>query len=262
MARTDEHTRKFMRDVVGDKPPEHHASEALDPLRTARFAGKVITNPTAAIGKYLVAKATKELIKEQPEEFQKKSSLDAIGLYGFMNEHHGREWWDWEPETLWKTIEDDHISGATPTELKEAILALQVILNTNSPFENWHIFEKVGHAFNMNNVDFSILQPLELDEAALTVAIMNRIRPKQEYEPEVLTYIAVCARQSGMAYLPENMFPGVQKYLDELNFDQALRDSVKNLWDKKDSSRSMTDAEDIQITRLKEISDYLKSGGF
>lgn len=65
-----------------------------------------------------------------------------------------------------------------------------------------------------------------------------------------------------MAYLPENMFPGVQKYLDELNFDQALRDSVKNLWDKKDSSRSMTDAEDIQITRLKEISDYLKSGGF
>jgi len=258
MARTDEHTRKFMEDVSGQSQPD--ASNVLDPLRTARLASKIMSNPKKALGKLLVSKATKELSKE-PET--KLASMGVLGIFGSLNDHYGRDWWGWEPETLWKTLVVDKIVDSISDPLKDAIPALQVLVASNSPFEDWHIFEKVAHALNLSQVNFAMLQPIEMDDAALAIKIMQRIRPQQAFDAEVLGYLGACAREAGMAYLPESMLPGVQPYLDALNFDMHLRDSVKNLWEKGGMlSAVMNEAESIQLSRLKEIEEYLKTGGF
>ena len=283
MPRYDQHTQDFMRELMGDMEPSEngHAivksagvlkssteapaatsapeSERIPtkPLRLAKQLLRGMEDPRKAIGKAVVRLAAHELM-------DKEGSIKILSLYKFMNEHYKREWWDWEPETIWTMLEQDHLD-ATPDELRNAIQALQVILNTFAPFEHWHIFENVGHAFNMNPVSFAVVQPLEPDEAALTMEILRRIRPATEYEVEVLIYIATCAKVAGMVYLPDDMFPGVQKYLDEITFEHLLRDATKKVWENpKDGISSAQhrsgisrDQVEVQIYRLLDVKRYL-----
>lgn len=257
MTRVDAHTKKFMEDVSGTPEAAPRDANILDPLRSARLATKIMSNPGKAISKLLVSKATKELTRDQ----EKTAEIDSIKIFGFLNDHYGKVWWDWEPETMWKMLRDDIFSDGTPAGIRDTLMALQVLVKTNAPFEEWHVFEKVGHAFNSSAVNFSILQPLEPQEAAYAMAVISRIRPQQEYEMEVLGYIASCAREAGMVFLPEKMFPGVQPYLDNLNFDIKFRDDIANLWGHAEN-RTLTDAESIQLERLREVKDYLGARGF
>ena len=274
MPRYDQHTQDFMRELMGDMEPSENghaivkaaegvkpATEApptpesdrisTKPLRLAKQLLRGMEDPRKAIGKAVIRLAAHELM-------DKEGSVKILSLYKFMNEHYKREWWDWEPETIWTMLEQDHLD-ATPEELRNAIQALQVILNTFAPFEHWHIFENVGHAFNMNPVSFSVVQPLEPDEAALTMEILRRIRPATEYEVEVLIYVATCAKVAGMVYLPDDMFPGVQKHLDEITFEHLLRDATKKAWETKEmpKGRVLREQVEVQIYRLLDVKRYL-----
>jgi hypothetical protein len=254
MARIDDLTREFMDKVAGvpqkeETPPEKHLS--LKPFSIAKQVLKGVDNPQKAIGKILVRTALGEVMDKEGE-------VGILSLYSFLNDHYERAWWDWEPETIWAELARDHFSGGTPDEIKDAVMALQLVLNTNAPFEHWHIFEKVGHAFGYNPVDFTMLQPLEPDEAALAMALLSKIRPQQEFDQEVLMYVAVCAKSAGMVWLPEDLFPKVQPQLDEINFEVGLRDSVRKAFEEK--SPSVTGAIDIQLARINEVRDYVKKG--
>lgn len=255
MPRYDEHTEKFMRDTVGapkeEKKEDKGPRLTTKPIRVARAVLKGTEDPHGMLGKFLVSEAAKSLAK--------LAELKILQLYGFMNDHYGREWWDWEPETLWQTLREDHFSEGTPEEIRSAIQALQLTVKTMFPFELWHIFEKVGHAFNLNPVNFTIVQALEPDEAALTMGILRRIQPKTPFEPEVLIYVATCAKIAGMVFLPDEMFPGVQKFLDEITFEHDLRDTVKGLWGR--AAGRLNVAEKIQLERLHEVQEYLVRGG-
>ena len=71
-------------------------------------------------------------------------------------------------------------------------------------------------------------------------------------EDEVLGYIAACARNSGIVYLPPELYPSrAQDFLDNLNNDVVLRDKIKA---KKDDGSA---AYKIQVLQLKEIAEYL-----
>lgn len=256
MARIDDLTREFMNKVAGTqetKEPESPESLSLKPIRLLKQVVRGSANPQQAFGKLLVRAATHELL-------DKEGSLNVFSLYRFLNDHYGRRWWDWEPETIWAELQRDHFSEGTPEEIRDMTMALQVTLNSHAPFEHWHIFEKIAHAFSANPVSFSILQPLEPDEAALAMQALSRIRPEEKYDREVLMYIAVCVKSAGMVLAPEELFPGVQTYLDEITFEHDLRDKVKTIWEKKDKTPSVTDAEEIQIERLKEVHEYVAKG--
>ena len=86
---------------------------------------------------------TAAVTKTTPEP--EKVSYTPLQLYQFLNTNYDRQWMDWEPETLWTTLLQDH--EEKPTEsMKNLIQALQVIVRTNAPFEQWNVFEKVGHS--------------------------------------------------------------------------------------------------------------------
>ena len=271
MTKYDQHTWAFMNQFADEmeaiaktaeekkdeqpKPEDEHLT--LKPIRTAKQIFKGVEDPRKALGKIIIRTALSGMMDKQ-------GSIKLLTLYKFMNEHYKQEWWDWEPETIWDTLEQDHLD-ATPEEIKAAVMALQVTLNTFAPFEQWNIFEKVGHAFNMNPVDFSIIQPLEPDEIALTIHVLSKIRPNTEYDLEILQYISACAKNAGMVYLPEDMFPGAQKCLDEITFEHDLRDATKTLWEnpKADISRDQKkvgisrDQLEIQIYKLLDVKKYL-----
>lgn len=254
MARIDDLTREFMGKVAGpqaNEPESQDPALSLKPLRVIKQITRGVEDPRKALGRVLVRAAAQEFIDKQ-------GSVHVLGLYKFLNDHYGRNWWDWEPETIWAELHRDHFPEGTPEELKDMVMALQVLVNSNSPFEHWHIFENVSHALNSNPVMFDTLQPAEPDEIALTIKILEKIRPKQEYDREVLMYIAVCARSAGMVWLPEDLFPGVQLYLDEITFEHKFRDETKFLWEKGQPGSS--DAEQIQIARLQEVREYVAEG--
>jgi hypothetical protein len=248
----DEHTKEFMRSVLGE---EQATQDRLKPLRVVKQLASIAQDPRN-LGKFIIRKTTKDIMR-------KEGSLNVLGVYRFMNEHYGREWWDWEPETIWASLEKDHRSEGTPDEIKNMVMALQTVLNTFAPFEHWHVFEKVSHAFNQGHVDFGVVQPTEVNEAAFTMAVLKQIRPNTEYDSEVLQYIAACANISGMVYLPEAIFPGVQKYLDGMTFEHHLRDVTKKVWEDgalpSEDQILLRHQVEIQIARLNDVKDYLNS---
>jgi len=177
-----------------------------------------------------------------------------LGLYQTMNNKYDREWFDWEPETLWQSLRDD-FSIEADERLRNILPALQVTVRTNFPFEMWHVFENVGHAFNENPVSFAIVQPLDLDEVSLTMQILKKIRPKEIFERDVTGYAAASARNAGIVYLPEDMFcAGCQKALDGLYNDMELKRKVRTIWPATTSDNEMVD---IQLSRLAEIKSYV-----
>jgi hypothetical protein len=244
MARFDKTTIDFMEKLADEKQDEV-SKPNLAPLRTLKSVVKSIQDPHKAIGKALVSGATMKAL------FEKEAKVKVLGVYGILNEHYGRSWWDWEPETVWQTLKKEH--GFDPDEdLKNLISALQLCVSTNQPFENWHVFEKVGHAFNQNPVNFGIVQPLEPQETALTLKLLRAIRPKQDFASEICGYLAAVAKNAGLVYLPKEIFTaGCQDFLDGMGNDTALAAAL--------AKGEETGGADylIQKARLKEIEQYV-----
>jgi hypothetical protein len=102
---------------------------------------------------------------------------------------------------------------------------------------------------------------MDLDEVALTVAVLQKIRPKKEFEREVCAYMAAVARSNGAVFLPEELFPAcAQEKLDEMNNDLHLKGKVKSLWES--GKRAHDDAAiGHQLGMLKEVEEYLVPHG-
>ena len=151
----------------------------------------------------------------------------------------------WTPETLAATIDEKfngwdktkvsdaltsfHKTGVIKSDIpqlvREKIYAIRVIATSNSAQTEWHIFEKVGGAFNDRAAKFGIVEPLSAAECARTVAIIENIRP-DSYTDEVKIYIAVCCHQAGLLTVsPVNWLSHCDPYLQELN-RQATGDTL------------------------------------
>lgn len=249
MAHYDEATHKFIDDVSGQKRPvsEQLARQGVSLVRGIAHGGM------KELPKQVVKRAVG--VATILADMEKESSIPILKIIESLNDKY--DWYDWEPETLWQTIEGD-FSSHPSTEVKNILQAFQVAARTNYPFEDWHIFENVGQAFNENSVNFGQVQPLEMDEAAYTIKILTMLRPKQEFTDDIKAYIASCAKEAGMVYLPEDLYPaGCQKFLDTMGNDVGLRDRVASLYPKI-LKMDLDTAIGIQLARLSEVIDYVK----
>lgn len=243
MAQLDAATQLFIDKVAEDHTPSER-DHTRDAFSIARKVVNLSNDPRKVITRAILGAATKELTKE--------GSAGVIKIYDTLNEHYQKTWWDWEPETIWKTLTVEHGIEAD-RELKDLIMALQTVVTTHLPLESWHVFEKVSCAFNQNDVDFRVIQPAEMDEIAFTVAVLKHIRGEvTPYDDDVLGYIASCAKLSGFVYLPSDLYPArAQEFLDRLNNNMELKNKVKA---KKDDG---TPAYQIQVRQLKEVAEYV-----
>lgn len=251
MARYDKTTLDFIEKVAGAEASEQPKdSRAKSALKAARLAVKVHQAP--------VETATKSFLRMAAADFLKTAKTPPLKFYEQLNEKFKRAWWDWEPETLWHSLEDGGLAKPSD-EVKNLVMALQICVTTDAPFEHWHIFEKVAHAFSQNRVDFGVVQPLELTEAAAAVRVLAAIRPKREFTSEVCGYIASVAKSSGVVYLPPELFPALaQSELEKTSYASNLAKLVAECWQKK--SNPSDEVVGHQIEMLKEISEFVKNG--
>lgn len=248
MANYDDQTRKFMEDVSG-KPPEKKIESPEKAFKTGLGIATAITdkNPRRLVKN--VGRALNDFLSEKTAGAQYSK---VVHVFGLLNKTLGDDWHDWEPETIWKELEIEEDDST----VKNIVMALQLLTQSNAPLESWHIFENVGNAFAGNDVNFSIIQPLELNEAAAAIKAIRMIRPNAEFEDEVCGYIAACAKNSGVVYLPEEFFPAcAQSFLDGMGNDLGLRDEVKRTWPRVLEEETLLG---IQTQRLDEIREYLE----
>lgn len=254
MARYDDDTKKFMNDYSG---PEKGSDKHISTRQLIGFAKDLAKDKNkieGALAKRVVSMATKATMNN----LEKNASDSIVSIYNMMNQNFKQDWMNWEPETLWTTLEKDFGVNPTPS-MKDALMAMTVIGKTDLPFEDFHIFEKVGHALSFNAVHFSEIHPLEPYEIAKLHKILKMIRNRSQYEDEVLAYVGSCAKHSGYVFLPEDLFPsGSQHYLDILGNDENLKNQVSELYSKGITS-SAIETISVQLERLNTIKELVNS---
>ena len=270
MARFDDLTAAFMEKVAGQQlhltvddldvdpqaiqPKDRTLGEKV--LSVTRTGINVARNPIKELPRLAVKGATKHLLRSGSPSLEKKASaaVTPLAVYRILNDNYQHDWWDWEPETLWQTLETEH-HLEMDDDLKNMIQALQVLVNTNQAHEHWHIFENVANALNGNHVDFTIMQPPEPADIAAAFKIIGTIRPNEVFDEEVYTYVAGICHGDGLVFLPQGLFPGdCQRKLSEITFDHDLESAVARCWATKTTSSD--DRVGIQLAHLNEIKDY------
>jgi len=263
MARYDEFTKEFMdkvaegAEVQTPQPPKPADQIVEDTARRGLLGLKGFKEHGAKglLLNTLVPSAFRKLF-----ESEKTGSMSIMAAYNHLNNNYDTDWWDWEPETIWEVLLKDEGIEATD-EVKNLVMALQTVLRTNAAHEGWHVFENVCQAFNGNTVDFSTVTPAELTEIALTLKVLGEIRPKQEFDDEIWIYIAACARNAGVVFLPPELFGGsgtCQKHLDNMDMAKTgLKDQVRKYWN-SGNLKSSDPAIQVQLARLNEIKEYVE----
>ena len=275
MAQYDKPTSDFMTAVSGDtKKPEDKEKKIKDILGSSLKAVRGVTggSPLTFGLRAAINVGTKKLM-------EKEGKMSVVNVFNYLNSKYSSEWHDWEAETIWQTLLDDDGIDATD-EIKNLIQAFQVVATTNQAHEDWQAFENVGHAINMNVVNFNEVQPLEVNEAALAVHVINLIRPKKAeedkvydkfqednrpdhgFEKEIWAYVAASAKEAGLVFLPPDLFGGStspQNFLDGLNYGHTipLKLKVSEIWPAEPSKDDSLEVK-IQLGRLKEIKEYVE----
>ena len=175
----------------------------------------------------------------------------------------------WTPTQVSDAIESYHKTGMLKTEIpqliREKIYAIRVIATSDSAQTEWHVFEKVGGAFNDRTAKFGVVEPLSIGECAKTIAIIEDIRP-DEYTNEVKAYIAACAHTAGLlTATPVKWIAMCETFLQQFNHDATgealdpiLKTSIaEKVTELRSSTQPLQEVEDnvvsIQAAKLLEI---------
>lgn len=114
----------------------------------------------------------------------------------------GPHWIEWEPETLKAEIYRLADIKTISENNWNKIQAVRTLLCAVSFWNDWGTFEKVIHALNNNVPRFDVVQVCSLPQLMAGVDIAGAIRNDQQFSDEVARYVAACAMDVGVTYLP------------------------------------------------------------
>jgi hypothetical protein len=258
MAIYDEVTTLFMEGILGKEASEEHHSNDLLTQQALKVVKDVsnIKSPQDFAAKAIKRGLSLAIAGQNNDGNLTKES--ALNVFKYMSDRYGDTWYNWTPETIWQTLEYDGIDTSSD-ELRNMLQAFQVLSRTNFAHEDWHIFEKVNHALNCNHVHFGSIQPSELNDIAYTVKIMSKLRPGEEFMDDIKGYIAACAKESGVVYLPDDLFPnGCQEFLDKMDNNIQLKEQVMKAY--PSPKTDINTALGVQLARLNEVRDGASNG--
>jgi len=188
-------------------------------MQEARFLSEV-----SNLRDYLVKTANVSPAKELLKQLTGRSPVAIIMALRLL---HGQGFIEWEPETLWLTLEHDGIS--TTAEDRHKIQAAITLLKNPAFFWDSIVFQRTVQAFDEEVTDPDSL--VEPHAAVMSWAIYSAIAVRRldeednvvpEFDEDVQAFVAVCLRRQGFVLAPE--------YLD---FSQEVLDKQ---WAKKDAS--------------------------
>lgn len=156
-----------------------------------------------------------------------------LELVDYMVMHHGKDWVNWEPETIWQILDVDRYEQSVYN--KNKLQALQMVLSNSLFWKDWLAFEKCVLAFNNVPPRFDVIESVSPAQMAYAIRIARQVRKiettKQSgrlpaFDVEVKKYIAIRSYLDGLIYLPEPL-DFAQNELDKLTGLGRHADTVK-----------------------------------
>jgi hypothetical protein len=142
------------------------------------------------------------LASEEPiVRFFSYHDAHPVAIMFVLMEKFGVDWFEWEPEVLKSEILLTFKATSISEHNWQKVQAIRTLTQTVGFWKEWHTFEKVVQALNNNVPRFDISQRCTISQLMAGVDIANQIR-KEDYGDEVHRYIAACALDSGVTYLP------------------------------------------------------------
>ena len=194
----------------------------------------------------------------QEREFLLAPDTGPVHLANQMNAKYGRGWLDWEPETLWETIRKDWLTYPNE-ESKNKLMAIKVLMASESFWNDWEVFEKICIAFNDRVPNFHVMDDLSTAELTLAVRLASKLK-KRSFGSEVQAYVASEGSEDGYILLPEDLAFAQEKldFLMQGTPGEALKEELK---DRNLLTLDVKDEEDpvhIQAGYLQAVAVYLK----
>jgi hypothetical protein len=137
------------------------------------------------------------------------------------------DWVDWEPDTLRKEILTTFEAPSISPHNWEKIQAARTLMTASTYWNEWHVFEKINQALNNNIPVFDISQRCTVAQLMAGVDIASQIREEPFDEDEVGRYIACCALDEFIVYLPPPI-DFAQKYLSQPMYRCKICGNVDN----------------------------------
>lgn len=125
----------------------------------------------------------------------------ALGMV--LMEKFGHTWLDWEAEALKHEIVKTFRASGVSDNNWQKIQAFRSLLLVTTPYEEWDAFENVVLAFNNVTPLIDVLQQCSLAQLMAGVDIIQQVRDDVPFDDEVAGYVAACAIEEGVTYLPD-----------------------------------------------------------
>lgn len=233
-------------EIAADLPKvDSRALPDKDPVHAPPAATKEAAKPVPQESLFATARATPRRIDQ--------AMIDCYGI----------EWLEWTPETLFTTVRLDFGTQIARVNL-DKLQAAALLHLSDSFWQHWEVFEKVTVAFNNVIPLFDRVQEPTVGQMIHAVREAGEIR-REAYLPEVISYIAVRAREEGFLYLPPPL-DFAQARLDELNPPESklIQREVRERWEAFHGAdlRGVEFKEDlygIQLAKLAACDLYLAS---
>lgn len=188
------------------------------------------------------------------------SELDSLLIDAYET-----AWLTWLPETIWDTLRKD-FGVPIAQQNHDKIMAAKLLHVSDSFWRSWEIFEKVLIAFNGGVPLFDRVQDPSLGQIAWGMVEAGEMR-KEEYQDEILGYIAARAKEEGVTLLIDPL-DVAQERLDEILPPEIvpLRKELSERWNAFEGAdlgnlELKEDFFGVQIARLAGIRNYLESAG-
>jgi hypothetical protein len=111
------------------------------------------------------------------------------------------EWISWEPITVYQELQDAKLGKIS--ELNACKLnAVRSVYTSPIAWTDWEAFEKVGHGLTGFIPNFKQIEPLSIAQCAITIYTMDALK-QIPLADEVIGYIASCAKNQEVMYLPK-----------------------------------------------------------
>ena len=120
--------------------------------------------------------------------------------------------------------ETGELKSAVPEINRQRIYAFRILMTSDTAYHEWNIFEKIGCVMNGRLAHFGEVEPLSAQECAITVAVMDSVRP-DKFSAEVGSYIAAACHMGGVYTLkPCKWLSFAEDKLQIMNKAQTGRD--------------------------------------
>ena len=181
-----------------------------------------------------------------------------------LMDQYGTNWFEWEPETLWREIMEDFRAPSIGDHVKSKIQAVKTIHISDWCFTKWEVFCPIVQAVNNNIPDFEVLRKPTISQLFVAVDIMTFIRNDVQFSQEVQQFCAATLLDAGVIAAPvpidfcQDEIEDIQKERG-IEFDpQPIKDKYKQML-----SVPIEDVEleensvDVQVAKLIIAKDYL-----